>query len=173
MSFLKIFHLIFHQYLFVIVDGFVQHWQTRNHTHTNTHTYVDEIKFQNKSCGDSMSWPRLVPSEANVLGPRLGNGCQPTLGGPVNNGPSQEQVVVTWNCERWVCISDRACVCVYSMCVCVCVTETGLSAIWTIPIEVETQMCCFYQFTDWPLPWIHPCTFIFWERTQWCALLCL
>lgn len=39
--------------------------------------------------------PRLVPAKPKCSAPQLGNMCHPTLGGPVNNGFSQEQVVVT------------------------------------------------------------------------------
>lgn len=45
--------------------------------------------------------------QAKVFHPQLGNTCHPALGGPVNNGFSQEQVVVTWNSERGLCISGR------------------------------------------------------------------
>ncbi len=77
---------------------------------------MDERKFQYKRWGDLCSAPPCS-IQAKVLGPQPGNMCQPTLGGPVNNGLSQEQVVVTWNSERRLCISG--CVCV-SVCACVC-----------------------------------------------------
>lgn len=73
-----------------------------------------------------------------MLSPPLGNMCQPTLGGPLNNGLSQEQVVVT-STLRGGC----ALMAVEHMCVCEskCEGEAGLSAIWsteTIPGEAET-----------------------------------
>lgn len=64
------------------------------HTHTRAHTDMDERKFQYKRCGDLCCAPPCS-IQAKVLGPELGNMCQPTLSGPVNNGLSQEQVAVT------------------------------------------------------------------------------
>lgn len=72
-----------------------------------------------------------------MLRSQLGSMCHSTLGGPVNNGFSQEQLVVTWNSKRRPCI-----------CVCTCIRwcdterqrETGPSTIWrceTIPDEAE------------------------------------
>lgn len=62
--------------------------------HTNTHVAVDEREFQYKRrsnlCGAP---PHSI--HAKVLGPQLGNMCQLTLGGPVDNSLSQEQVVAT------------------------------------------------------------------------------
>lgn len=70
-----------------------------------------------------------------MLSPQLGSMCHTTLGGPVNNGFSREQLVLTWNSKRRPCIS----VCVRA-CIGVRQRETGPSTIWrcgTIPDEAE------------------------------------
>lgn len=133
---------------------------TKSVIQMNTHTDADERKFQYKRWSDLCCAPPCS-IQAKVLGPQLGNMCQPTLGGPLNNSLSQEQVAATWNSERRACVS----VCVY-MCVWQWEREAGLSAIWstgTIPGEAETWMRSFYQATDWLLSWIQTLL----EETLW------
>ncbi len=124
---------------------------------------MDERKFQYKSWGDLCCAPPCS-IQAKVLGPQLGNVCQPTLGGPVNNGLSQEQVVVTWNSERRVCISGH----VYT---CVCDRETERERLVYLPSgapgqsQVRRKLECAVSISSLTGP--SPGSKRFLERTPW------
>ena len=138
-----------------IAGNSIEHTRTLREREGERERERDKRRFQRKRWGD-LCCAAPCSIQAKVLGPQLGNMCQPTLGGPVNNGLSQEQVVVTWNSERRLCISGCACACV---CLCVCLCDRGRErpvyapsgAPRTIPDEAEkTWMLSFYQSADRP-----------------------